>query len=68
MPTVFVDAKDKKLLSLYLDEIFKTIFSLLDKRRGANNLLNAFFMYLEKATQKNLLFSKTLCEFLLQKK
>lgn len=46
MPTVFVDPKDKKVFSLYFDEIFKTLFSLLDKQRGATNLLNAFFMYL----------------------
>lgn len=46
MPTVFVDQKDKKVFSLYFDEIFKTLFSLLNKQRGANNLLTAFFMYL----------------------
>ncbi len=46
MPTVFVEPKDKKVFSLYFDEIFKTIFSLLDKQRGAGNLLNAFFTYL----------------------
>ena len=67
MPKVTIDEKERKKFSLYFNEIFKTIFSLLKKNRGAQSLLNAFFMYLEKATQNNLGFSKMLCEFLLEK-
>jgi hypothetical protein len=65
MPTVFVDPKEKKQFSLYFQEIFKTIYSLLDKSRGAQSLLNALFAYLTKVTQNNLGYSKLLCEFLL---
>jgi hypothetical protein len=65
MPKVTIDDKERKKFSLYFHEIFKTVFSLLKKNRGAQSLLNALFMYLEKATQNNLGYSKLLCEFLL---
>lgn len=67
MPKVTIDDQERKKFSLYFHEIFKTIFSLLRKNRGAQSLLNALFMYLEKATQNNLGYSKLLCEFLLEK-
>jgi hypothetical protein len=46
MPKAVIDEKDRKRFSMYFHEIFKTIFSLLKKPRGAQSLLNSLYVYL----------------------
>ncbi len=61
-----LDKKDVSRFSVFFNEAFKILFSLIDKNRSGP-LLNSIFGYIKRITDENLYFSKIVSQYFLQK-